>query len=779
LIDDTDNKKALVQLTDFFSDIEKTAAENQSIGTVLMRCGHFKEGVERHNLFKAAIEYGLKSLEQDENTTVSSFHANWLVADVKTELGIDLKSRATTELQQDSGNEQQEKARDEALKDFDSQHEDKVHEKEQQTSGPENSQKALGNHNGRDTEQRDENLQHENEAPESWRLEFEEAVQHLEEALKVVPAGWRDNPSLEECVEIVLINRALCERMLGRPADALNTYNKARAVRPQVTMDGFTLDDITRVRNWEDNPKAYVELLQSWKPEERISWFSYLFEVNDQDSVEYLNRFIKLAGPDYFDFLIRCYDDYIKMLPRSSAGLVGPRTALADVHRLVLNENKKALDIYSEILDTEFKDDEAENLDWRLLMVRLKLTDVIFSEFRASTVPSEKIELLNKMKELHTFRVEKEIADAMAESQSTVMLAIMTRTIGSAVEFQDIMEKAFKSCLDGLSDSVGWNDTDSFRMLTKVLACMPGLERDAQIALSCQFYITDPAVDHSFGGSGTAKADNDEDEDAENKNERSGPDNAAEPSKEEVNTTALTNGECENARETEICGIKTNGHVDETVIAETIISVKPEITSENPAEKQNEAAATTTTTTTTVEVKIDVEVEKGDDKNDNDEEGDLAPDAIICCDGPDCTTTVNRWSQPFYFCIHCANCDLCSRCHEKRVAMNNNAGGAAGGESESQNDAAGEAFKQEEEKDEVKEGNKQTTDIFWRSWCGPNHRYVKAPIPGWRGVKGGVIRVLGEPDLTFRDWLDGLRGRWVEAWGRFWKGEGFLRDVGV
>jgi len=38
-----------------------------------------------------------------------------------------------------------------------------------------------------------------------------------------------------------------------------------------------------------------------------------------------------------------------------------------------------------------------------------------------------------------------------------------------------------------------------------VLACVPGLERDAQIALSCQFSITDISVD--YDGSSATKND--------------------------------------------------------------------------------------------------------------------------------------------------------------------------------------------------------------------------------------------------------------------------------
>ena len=72
----------------------------------------------------------------------------------------------------------------------------------------------------------------------------------------------------------------------------------------------------------------------------------------------------------------------------------------------------------------------------------------------------------------------------------------MTRTVGSPIEFQEMMESIFQTCVAGLTDKVGNNDSRSFRLLAKVLSCVAGLARDAQIALSCQYSITDPGFEH-------------------------------------------------------------------------------------------------------------------------------------------------------------------------------------------------------------------------------------------------------------------------------------------
>jgi hypothetical protein len=39
----------------------------------------------------------------------------------------------------------------------------------------------------------------------------------------------------------------------------------------------------------------------------------------------------------------------------------------------------------------------------------------------------------------------------------------------------------------------------------------------------------------------------------------------------------------------------------------------------------------------------------------------------------------------------------------------------------------------------------------------------------WRGVKKGILRVEGEKDVRFTEWLADLRdNKWKAAWQRFW-----------
>lgn len=65
----------------------------------------------------------------------------------------------------------------------------------------------------------------------------------------------------------------------------------------------------------------------------------------------------------------------------------------------------------------------------------------------------------------------------------------------------------------------------------------------------------------------------------------------------------------------------------------------------------------------------------------------------------------------------------------------------------------------------------------WQDFCGLHHRYLKAPVDGWHGVKNGVMRI-GDGQITFQEWLRGLREeRWPKAWTVFWTNESFLKNV--
>jgi hypothetical protein len=73
-------------------------------------------------------------------------------------------------------------------------------------------------------------------------------------------------------------------------------------------------------------------------------------------------------------------------------------------------------------------------------------------------------------------------------------------------------------------------------------------------------------------------------------------------------------------------------------------------------------------------------------------------------------------------------------------------------------------------------------NTFWQTYCGKNHRYIKGPIKGWKGVKDGVMRIERDDgsleETEVRDWLKDLHEkRWGEAWDKFWLSQTEVDDI--
>jgi hypothetical protein len=150
----------------------------------------------------------------------------------------------------------------------------------------------------------------------------------------------------------------------------------------------------------------------------------------------------------------------------------------------------------------------------------------------------------------------------------------------------------------------------------------------------------------------------------------------------------------------------------------------------------------------------DEDSEDGDNENAGQEEeedplptdeGDLA-DVFISCNG-ECKpiTTWEAWkNRPLYACITCCNTCLCEPCYHKRQEYNRNGGDVA------------------------------CRDKVGSVYCGMNHTYIRGPIPGWKGIKDGVMTIEGQDgevmvEVKFKEWLEELKNvKWKLAWERFW-----------
>ncbi|KAH7133994.1 hypothetical protein EDB81DRAFT_802885 [Dactylonectria macrodidyma] len=125
-----------------------------------------------------------------------------------------------------------------------------------------------------------------------------------------------------------------------------------------------------------------------------------------------------------------------------------------------------------------------------------QMADMFLDEFRlASTGDADEMLTVKEMargkiKELLQ-KVQSQVPNFQAElSFISIPLAIMDRDLGPTAEFKTRTDAIFMACIKALTDDEVANDKPSLQVLAKLLSLL-GLEDDARIAASCQFYRLD------------------------------------------------------------------------------------------------------------------------------------------------------------------------------------------------------------------------------------------------------------------------------------------------
>jgi hypothetical protein len=202
-----------------------------------------------------------------------------------------------------------------------------------------------------------------------------------------------------------------------------------------------------------------------------------------------------------------------------------------------------------------------------------------------------------------------------------MLIANSLRIVGPAREYMTHMSNIFRTCMDGLSDKVSWNDGDSLRLLAKVLSSLDGLEYDARIAISSQFSVMDRTI---FQGG---------EDDSDASSETS--DTHAAKEEVTVNTTVANSEESEGIlKETIDCTtvhLEAVGH-DSPPAAAPAEQEKPSTTEKSASDLPPDSKAK----------ELDQDVGR----------------YSVGCDG-NCGRQIDSWSEPFYLCLICPNTDLC------------------------------------------------------------------------------------------------------------------------
>ncbi|EUC28300.1 hypothetical protein COCCADRAFT_30414 [Bipolaris zeicola 26-R-13] len=568
-----------------------------------------------------------------------------------------------------------------------------------------------------------------------WIDQHSEAIKYYDQAYDMLPDPDSEGLTKAQQIEFmdirldILTAKASAFEEMKQSEDALCIYNEARRFSGETPLPGARLDDITLLFKEENDPDGskLIKELKTWTEKERNNWFQYCFEGwVDNNAVTRMQRAAKLTGET--DLLLGWLYTLAKTLPEESYYLFNVRGAIANLYYPVMGDIEKGKALRQEILSMNPKPESwfEETMNEKKTEHRLKLAQILFHEFQNCSDPTKKEALIETLRTLPSAHVD----DDLQESHVGMLLANMLRIMGPAKEYQKHMNDLFSACMHGLEDSVSWNDSSSLRLLSKVLGSLDGLERDAKIACTAQFSILDRSVHYQNSGTDVSETDSNGDsteEDAENK------------SGEEV-VPIVETATSDNDPVTDGKPAK-NGESD---LLDGQLETVGGSTTDSAVAKRRDSAEVAEAPQQTGEAQESTSSEQDATEADpNNLDEDLTGSGIFCDGG--CGTDMSSWVKPIYYCLVCVNCDLCEDCHSKRLAQT---------------------------RGEIAEP--------WHSYCGRDHRYIKAPMKGWKGVKDGIIRIDGEEDLSVRDWLKGLKEeRWQKAWEMFWTRQGGLRNIGI
>jgi tetratricopeptide (TPR) repeat protein len=195
----------------------------------------------------------------------------------------------------------------------------------------------------------------------------------------------------------------------------------------------------------------------------------------------------KRLGKMYEEAAKRLRNDY-RRLPSNLM-----RVWWAIFTRHTCKDRKRAKEILQEALQPVVEGDiEAITpASWQLAEI---LLDEFWSNESASNVTiilTERQAVYEKTKELME-TVKAQVPGFQPElAQISIPLAMMHRELGSLATFKNHAYGIFDACRSALTDGLASNDQPSFQLLAKLLALIPGLEEEATVTFTCQFYTVD------------------------------------------------------------------------------------------------------------------------------------------------------------------------------------------------------------------------------------------------------------------------------------------------
>ncbi|KAH8893455.1 hypothetical protein GQ53DRAFT_840505 [Thozetella sp. PMI_491] len=559
--------------------------------------------------------------------------------------------------------------------------------------------------------------------PKNW---VEIACETLRTAAELIPQisyseEEEEDAELKRAIVIIHVTRAKAELLNGSSDNLISYIEEANKIplqnRPMDTSG--IIENLAKLSQWS----RIIDMTRVMKDDDANLQWVWAWNYNEVGI--HLQRAGKETGET--EQVIKTYENGLRTIltwgaPASySANIIMP---LATFYRTVIrgpDSFKRAKELLRKVLSVSNESDQLSEASFYV-------ADILVEEFRSTRDPNKKMMAQSEMKALVAKMRENIQEFDWTQSQTTIPLAYMTRKL-AAVEFQKGLEATFQGCLGLLTDATVGNDSQSLRILARVLAYVPGLDRDSRIAATCQLYILDMELHKKEDEQRVSDAEDDEDDSEEMEKKE---DDITEKSEDpDVNGTKMngieTNGAEANGAVTN--GVETNGTTeakDGAAKATETGDEKPEAA--NGAANEPEASK---------ETEANGE-KKEEDANEEptypDEDYDDLHGKITC---NNCREEIKDWHHgSVYMCYYCTELTLCEKCYHEKLA---------------------------------RESGELPPD--WRTLCPVGHKHIKAPVEGWKGLKDGIMKFETE-EVKFDVWLLELKQKkWTEAWERFWSEE--------
>ncbi|KAL9079218.1 MAG: hypothetical protein Q9157_001887 [Trypethelium eluteriae] len=290
-------------------------------------------------------------------------------------------------------------------------------------------------------------------------------------------------PDLIEHEQGNLSDQAACALLEDDVESAIDFMQRARAL--STDKNGFVdidlSDNITqKLWNLKQFPRL-IGFVDSLPEIEKIFWLAYYNEDIFQEAA---------AKSDKHQFMVDTFKLVLKQRSVPNNGAIRLRYSLALYYKRVVGDLEKSKKWLGPLVYDDLKGLQVP--EWMVLESRMALAEVLMEQFRASSESSQKANLLAEMKTLATSATGLGTDYCREMSNTATVYALMVRKLGPLSEFESTLCSSFNACIEALSDDVASNDSNAIRFFGKVLACLPGLQRDAQIALAAQFYWLNP-----------------------------------------------------------------------------------------------------------------------------------------------------------------------------------------------------------------------------------------------------------------------------------------------